>query len=172
MEGFHFSNLISLSLIGRALLKKYTTAEQCGTWNSNILKELNADNEFQRNSFLLHDQAASSGLEATVAIDGNDICRIEIEYQKCLTVFFSLSFLGPRYFISPAFFTVSLDNKTSDFGLAEYGCGKLNPDGVWCTANSRDCIMPEDRTGWAVLRSCRFGNRGLAERVRDLKRRR
>ena len=94
-------------------------------------------------------------------MDYASILGAKIEPSKQLSVNFEISFLSPRYFVTPAFFTIELDDNTQNAGLATYGCGMLNQNGEFCIENSKNCVFPEFDSDWAVLCSCRFGDLGL-----------
>ncbi|QEG21689.1 hypothetical protein MFFC18_15480 [Mariniblastus fucicola] len=146
----------------RLRLEKYSSSQQCGTRNETLLTDLACDVNFAAASNALHERTVESNVEVLPVMDGDAIIRsVEIKLDKQLDIYFELSFLAPKYFVSPAFFRVILDERNARTGAATYGCGRLDQNGKFCISDSRDLFLPAADSQWAVLLTCRFGRTTL-----------
>ena len=161
----NFKNPIyAMAELARLRLDKYTSGEQCGSWNETLLTDLASDVDFTTASDTLHERSVESKVEVLPVMDGGGIIRrVDIEFHQQLNIYFELSFLSPRYFVAPAFFRISLDEPDAETGVATYGCGRLDRNGEFRIADSSTCRWPAADSEWAVLLTCRFGRTRLAQ---------
>ncbi|WP_220498506.1 hypothetical protein, partial [Stieleria mannarensis] len=167
-----FDHLHTLFTIARPLLERYTTAEECGQGNCNVIAELCDDPNFEFTAEMLHDVAADASFAGeTPVIDYSMIEDVQINFGLSIAVTFRICFFTELgHSDSPARFSIIAEEPSTETWRVEYGCGLLDEDGrFWYPRTDKDVgrydMPPTSNDQWAYFQCKRYGH-GLSEFVR------